>query len=176
MRRREFIAAVGGAAVMPLAARAQGQQMTIATVGFLGPESPDLFADRLPAFQQALREAGFVEGRTVSIIYRWAEGQNSRLPALAADLIANQVAVIVAPGSTPAVFAAKSLTTTIPIVFFVGSDPVALGLVASLNRPGGKRYAAAESQALDDLVESKRFGLVIAGPFDQLAHLVDHSA
>jgi len=116
---------------------AQGQQTTIATVGFLGPESRDLFADRLPAFQLALREAGFVEGRTVSIMYRWAEGQNSRLPALAADLIANQVAVIVAPGSTPAVFAAKSLTTTIPIVFFVGSDPVALGLVASLNRPGG---------------------------------------
>ena len=134
MRRREFITLIGGAVAsvtLPLAAR--GQQPTMPVIGFLGPELPTLFSDRLPVFQQALNEAGHLEGRSVTIEYRWAEGQNSRLSSLAADLVRHHVAVIVAPGSTPAVFAAKAQTTTIPIVFFVGSDPVKLGLVASLN-------------------------------------------
>ena len=132
MERRKFLGVLGAAVGWPIAARAQ-QQPAKPVIGFLGPELAALFADRLPAFHQALNEAGYVEGRSVSIEYRWAEGQNSRLSPLAADLVRRQVAVIVAPGSTPAVFAAKAETTAIPIVFFVGSDPVQLGLVASLN-------------------------------------------
>jgi len=134
--RREFIALLGGAAVVwPLAALAQ--RRTVPVIGFLGPESPSLFVDRLPAFRQALSEAEFVEGRTVAILYRWAEGQNSRLPTLVAELVDRQVAVIVVPGSTPGALAAKAATTTIPILFYVASDPVAAGLVENLNRPGG---------------------------------------
>ena len=136
MRRRDFISLVGAtAATWPLAARAQQPAMPV--IGFLGATLPEMNADFWRAFRQALKEAGYVEGETVAIVYRWAENQLDRLPALAAELARRQVAVILAVGGSAPALAAKAATSTIPVVFIIGGDPVKLGLVASLNRPGG---------------------------------------
>ena len=135
MRRREFIALIGGAAAgWPLTARSQQAAMPV--VGFLGLTSAKEWARLVAAFQDGLRETGFVDGRNVKLDYRWAEGRYDQLPAMAADLVARHVDVIVTV-APPAAFAAKAATTSIPIVFFLGSDPVKFGYVASLSRPGG---------------------------------------
>lgn len=133
MRRRDFIALVGGAMAWMAPARAQ----TIPVIGYLGSETPERYSSRLNAFRGGLAEAGYAEGRNVAIEFRWAEGQYSRLPALATDLASRQINVLVAAGGAEVALAAKSATSTIPIVFEMGGDPIALGVVDSLSRPGG---------------------------------------
>jgi putative ABC transport system substrate-binding protein len=169
-KRREFITLLGGTAAWPLAARAQQQTMPV--VGFLSNASPDVYSDRLRTFRQGLREAGYVEGQNVAIDYRWARGRYDAMPDLVADLLRHRVTLIATPGNLVGTRAAKAATTTVPIVFSTGSDPVALGLVASLARPGGNLTGV---NFLNTEVTAKRLGLLrdLVPGIARIAALVD---
>ena len=155
MRRRDFIGLVGGAAAWPLAARAQQTAMPV--IGYLSGRSPRDPLTHLPAFHQGLAQFGYVEGRNVAMEYRWMEGHYDLLPTMLSDLVQRQVAVLVIPNTTTSVIAAKAATQTIPIVFNMGGDPVAAGLVASLDRPGGNLTGTASLQLT---VAAKRLELL----------------
>src|SRR5271169_3567257 len=174
MRRREFIAGLGSTAAWPPLARAQQRPMPV--IGFLHNDFPDQLTYRLRYIRQGLSEMGYVEGRNVAIEYRGAEDQDDRLPALAADLVRRQVAVIVT-GGTPAALAAKAASSTIPIVILVGVDPVQIGLVAGLNRPGGNvtglagltvEVAAKRLEVLHELLRTSAAVALLVNPNNPL--------
>jgi putative ABC transport system substrate-binding protein len=170
IRRRKFLAALGGAAAWPLAARAQ--QSAVPGIGLLHSASAEAFAPFLAAFREGLNEGGFVDGQNVRIEFRWAEGQYDRLPGMAKELVAQQVALIVAGGGDRPALAAKAATTTIPIVFTGSDDPVGFGLVTSLNRPGGNVTGVS---LFTSELEVKRFALLreLAPTIPRIAMLVN---
>jgi len=187
MRRREFVRLLGGAAATwPIEASAQ--QLSLPVVGFLHPATPESFADRLRAFRQGLKDTGLVEGESVAIVYRWAENQPDRLPALAADLAQRRVAVIACAGGIGSIMALRATRTTIPIVFALGEDPVARGLVASIARPGGNltginflnnELAAKRLEILRELIPGAvRVAVLVnpTGPSESIAKDIDAAA
>ena len=188
MRRREFIKLLSGAAATwPLAAHAQ--QPAIPVIGYLDSRSPDAAENRLRGFRQGLKEAGYIEGENIIIVYRWADDRTDQLPLLAADLVSRSVAAIITAGN-PSSIAAKAATTTIPIIFIVGTDPVQLGLAASLSRPGGNltginlftsELVAKRLEVLRDLLpQAKRMGVLVnpadAGTTDAQLKDIDAAA
>jgi len=187
LRRREFVALLGGSAVWPLAARAQ--QPAIPVIGYLDSRSLEAVQNRLRGFRQGLKETGYIEGENITIVYRWADDRTDRLPLLAADLVSRPVAAIITAG-IPSTSAAKAATTTIPVVFIVGNDPVQLGLVASLPRPGGNltgidiftsELVAKRLEVLRDLLpQATRMGVLVnpadAGATDSQLKEIDGAA